>query len=82
MRKFLTSGMAAVHTALVGLVAAGDHVVAAKALFGSSRWILGQWAPRFGVEVTLVDAADLVLQTTKVRHPMDAGQKGQRGIEW
>ncbi|MGQ0482155.1 MAG: cob(I)yrinic acid a,c-diamide adenosyltransferase [Pseudonocardia sp.] len=30
----------------------------------------------------LVDAADLVLQTTKVRHPMDAGQKGQRGIEW
>ena len=30
----------------------------------------------------LVEAADLVLQTTKVKHPMDAGQKGQRGIEW
>jgi cob(I)alamin adenosyltransferase len=30
----------------------------------------------------LVDAADLVLETTKVKHPMDAGQKGQRGIEW
>ncbi|OJU07979.1 MAG: O-succinylhomoserine sulfhydrylase [Caulobacterales bacterium 68-7] len=52
------SGMAAVHTALTGLVSAGDHIVAAKALFGSSRWILGQWAPRFGIEVTLVDAAD------------------------
>ncbi len=31
---------------------------------------------------TLVEAADLVMQTTKVKHPMDAGQKGQRGIEW
>jgi cob(I)alamin adenosyltransferase len=30
----------------------------------------------------LVDAADLVMSTTKVKHPMDAGQKGQRGIEW
>jgi cob(I)alamin adenosyltransferase len=30
----------------------------------------------------LVDAADLVLETTKIKHPMDAGQKGQRGIEW
>jgi cob(I)alamin adenosyltransferase len=30
----------------------------------------------------LVEAADLVMQTTKVKHPMDAGQKGQRGIEW
>ena len=27
-------------------------------------------------------AADLVMETTKVKHPMDAGQKGQRGIEW
>jgi len=30
----------------------------------------------------LVAAADLVLQTTKIKHPMDAGQKGQRGLEW
>ncbi|MBV9845392.1 MAG: cob(I)yrinic acid a,c-diamide adenosyltransferase [Kutzneria sp.] len=30
----------------------------------------------------LVKAADLVVEMTKVRHPMDAGQKGQRGIEW
>jgi cob(I)alamin adenosyltransferase len=30
----------------------------------------------------LVAAADLVMATTKVKHPMDAGQKGQRGIEW
>ncbi|WP_020497869.1 cob(I)yrinic acid a,c-diamide adenosyltransferase [Sciscionella marina] len=30
----------------------------------------------------LIEAADLVLRTEKVKHPMDAGQKGQRGIEW
>jgi len=30
----------------------------------------------------LVAAADLVTEMTKVKHPMDAGQKGQRGIEW
>jgi cob(I)alamin adenosyltransferase len=30
----------------------------------------------------LADAADLVMATTKIKHPMDAGQKGQRGIEW
>jgi cob(I)alamin adenosyltransferase len=30
----------------------------------------------------LIAAADLVMETTKIKHPMDAGQKGQRGIEW
>ncbi|WP_440900711.1 cob(I)yrinic acid a,c-diamide adenosyltransferase [Actinosynnema sp.] len=39
--------------------------------------ITGRDAPR-----ALVDAADLVVEMTKVKHPMDAGQKGQRGIEW
>jgi cob(I)alamin adenosyltransferase len=30
----------------------------------------------------LLAAADLVTEMTKVKHPMDAGQKGQKGIEW
>lgn len=30
----------------------------------------------------LLGAADLVTEMSKVKHPMDAGQKGQRGIEW
>ncbi|MCW2623176.1 MAG: cob(I)yrinic acid a,c-diamide adenosyltransferase, partial [Frankiales bacterium] len=30
----------------------------------------------------LVEVADLVVEMTKIKHPMDAGQKGQRGIEW
>ncbi len=46
------SGMAAVAMAIQGLVKAGDHVVAGRALFGSCRWILANWLPRFGVETS------------------------------
>lgn len=53
------TGMAAVTTALMGLVKAGDHVVAAKALFGSCRWVIEEWLPRFGVTSTLVNGTDL-----------------------
>ncbi len=53
------TGMAAVAMALMGLVKAGDHVVAGRALFGSCRWILANWLPRFGVETSLVDGRDL-----------------------
>jgi cob(I)alamin adenosyltransferase len=35
-----------------------------------------------GAPPALVQAADLVVEMTKIKHPMDAGQKGQRGIEW
>ena len=61
------SGMAAVHLALTGLLRAGDHVVSGKALFGSCRWILNNWAPRFGVETTLVDGPDLDAWRAAVR---------------
>ena len=53
------SGMAAVTAAMMGQVKAGDHVVAAKALFGSCRYIVEDLLPRFGVASTLVDGADL-----------------------
>ena len=59
--------MAAVHVALQGLVRAGDHIVAGRALFGSCRWILSEWMPRFGVEVTYVDATDLDAWKNAVR---------------
>src|SRR5438270_9680343 len=61
------SGMAAVHLAITGLVKAGDHIVSSKALFGSCRWILNTWAPRFGVETTLVDGPDLAAWRNAVR---------------
>ncbi|MGZ3410344.1 MAG: O-succinylhomoserine sulfhydrylase [Xanthobacteraceae bacterium] len=53
------TGMAAVTTALVGQLKAGDHVVASKALFGSCRWVVEDFLPRFGVPSTLVDGLDL-----------------------
>ena len=53
------SGMAAVTAALMGLLRAGDHVVAARALFGSCLYVIEEWLPRFGVASTLVDGTDL-----------------------
>ena len=57
--RALASGMAAIHVALTGLLKAGDHLVAGRALFGSCNWIISNWLPRFGVETTYVDATDL-----------------------
>jgi O-succinylhomoserine sulfhydrylase len=65
--RALASGMAAVHMALMGLVKAGDHIVAGRALFGSNRWLLNQWAPRFGVETSLVHAPDIEAWRAAVR---------------
>lgn len=53
------TGMAAVNAALTSQLRAGDRVVAARVLFGSCHYILTELLPRFGVEVTLVDGADL-----------------------
>src|ERR1700761_2406734 len=53
------SGMAAVTASLMGQVKAGDHVVAAKALFGSCLYVVEDLLPRFGVSTTLVDGTDL-----------------------
>ena len=53
------SGMAAVTTALMGLLRAGDHIVSARALFGSCRYVVEEHLPRFGVDSTLVDGPDL-----------------------
>ena len=53
------SGMAAVNAALMSILKAGDHVVSARALFGSCLYILEEILPRFGVEVTFVDGTDL-----------------------
>jgi len=52
------SGMAAMTAALLCQLKAGDHVVAARALFGSCRWLVDTLLPRFGVETTVVDGRD------------------------
>jgi O-succinylhomoserine sulfhydrylase len=53
------TGMAAVTTALMGQVRAGDHVVASKALFGSCLYVVEEHLPRYGVASTLVNGTDL-----------------------
>jgi len=50
------SGMAAMTAALLASLSAGDHVVAAKAAFGSCRWLTDNLLPRFGIETTAIDA--------------------------
>lgn len=65
--RTMASGMAAIATALTGLVQAGDHILAARALFGSCRWILSTLLTRFGVEVTYVDGPDLKAWEAGVR---------------
>lgn len=53
------SGMAAVAAAILCQVKAGDHIVAARALFGSCRWVVETLAPKYGIECTLVDGRHL-----------------------
>lgn len=53
------TGMAAVLAAIMSQVKAGDHIVAAKAMFSSCRYIIEDLMPRFGVACTLVDGCDL-----------------------
>ena len=56
-RAFAT-GMAAVTNAVMSQVRAGDHIVAARALFGGCRYVVEDLMPRFGVASTLVDGRD------------------------
>ena len=52
------SGMAAMTAALLCQLSAGDHVVGARAAFGSCRWLLDHLCPRFGIEVSVIDSTD------------------------
>jgi O-succinylhomoserine sulfhydrylase len=53
------TGMAAVTTAILAPLKAGDHVVAAKQLFGSCRYVVEDLLPRYGIQSTLVDGLKL-----------------------
>jgi O-succinylhomoserine sulfhydrylase len=62
-----SSGMAAVANALLCSLKGGDHVVAARALFGSCRWIIEKLMPKYGIESTLVDGRDIAQWEAAVR---------------
>jgi O-succinylhomoserine sulfhydrylase len=59
MARATASGMAAVTATMLSQLSAGDHVVAAKALFSSCRYVVEDLLPRFGVNSTLVDGCNL-----------------------
>jgi O-succinylhomoserine sulfhydrylase len=52
------TGMAAVSAVLLSSLKTGDHIVAAKAMFGSCLHVVEQILPRFGIGYTLVDGED------------------------
>ena len=53
-----SSGMAAMTAALLCQLQAGDHIVAARAMFGSCRWLTDTLLPKFGIETSIVDGRD------------------------
>src|ERR1700716_1286654 len=53
------TGMAAVTTAMLAPLKAGDHVVAAKAMFGSCRYVVEDLLPRYGIPSTFLDVLDI-----------------------
>ena len=59
--------MAAVSSALLAMLRSGDHVVGAKALFGSCRYIVEEMLPRFGVQSALIDGRDLAQWQAAIR---------------
>ncbi|MET1047083.1 MAG: O-succinylhomoserine sulfhydrylase [Hyphomicrobium sp.] len=61
------TGMAAVTAAMLSYLKTGDHIVAARALFGSCRYIVETLCPRFGIESTLIDGRDLDAWRAAVR---------------
>ncbi|THF54448.1 O-succinylhomoserine sulfhydrylase [Ollibium composti] len=61
------SGMAAVAAAVLCGLRAGDHIVAARALFGSCRWVVETLAPRYGIECSIVDGTDIANWEKAVR---------------
>ena len=61
------SGMAAVNGALTSMLRSGDHVVSARALFGSCLYILEEVLTRYGVDVTFVDGTDLAAWEAAIR---------------
>jgi O-succinylhomoserine sulfhydrylase len=65
--RALASGMAAVSASMLSFLKTGDHVVAAKALFGSCRYVIEDICSRFGITSTLVDGTDLAQWEKAIR---------------
>lgn len=67
MARAMATGMAAVTASLLSFLKAGDHVVAARSMFGSCRYIVETLCPRFGISMSLIDGRDIDAWKTAVR---------------
>ncbi|HEY0314826.1 MAG TPA: O-succinylhomoserine sulfhydrylase [Sphingomonas sp.] len=65
--RCMASGMAAMTAALLCQLSAGDHLVGARAAFGSCRWLTDSLLPRFGIQTTVVDGRDAAAWEAAVR---------------
>ncbi|HSO07960.1 MAG TPA: aminotransferase class I/II-fold pyridoxal phosphate-dependent enzyme, partial [Pelomicrobium sp.] len=61
------SGMSAILSCVMGLMRAGEHIVASQSLFGATVQLFTQILPRFGIEATLVPGADAAAWRAAVR---------------
>jgi O-succinylhomoserine sulfhydrylase len=61
------TGMAAVTATMLAYLKTGDHVVAARALFGSCRYVVEDLCPRFGIASTLIDGRSMEAWRKAVR---------------
>ncbi|HET8612775.1 MAG TPA: aminotransferase class I/II-fold pyridoxal phosphate-dependent enzyme [Sphingomonas sp.] len=65
--RTMASGMAAMTAALLCQLSAGDHLVGARAAFGSCRWLTDHLLPRFGIATTVVDGRDTAAWEKAIR---------------
>ena len=65
--RCMASGMAAMTAALLCQLQAGDHLVGAKAAFGSCRWLTDTLLPKFGIATTIVDGRDTAAWEAAIR---------------
>lgn len=65
--RVFASGMGAITTTILGLLRAGDHVVAQRDIYGGVTKFLSEWLPRVGIETTFVDTTDYAQQEKAIR---------------
>ncbi len=61
------SGMAAILSTCIGLLKAGDHIVASRSIFGTTVVLLGTMLAKFGIETSFVELTDVEAWQAAIR---------------
>jgi cystathionine gamma-synthase len=65
--RVFASGMGAITTTMMGLLKAGNHIVAQRDVYGGVMKFLSQWLPKMGIETTFVDTTDYAQHARAIR---------------